>query len=156
MAYGGFDTLTVFLPLPSPAVSASNLRNHVATLPSPSPASELLGFLAGAIFIFTSVPLHFPSAHTLDHLQELAPPLKSWTLVFHSVDSLLPFWHLPPFSHLAYFLASQSFQPPSPLTFILVYLPPSCFCFLLHPAKPHACLSLLALLSLSSCIPSAL
>lgn len=138
--------------MPSPAVSASNLRNHVATLPSPSPASELLGFLTGAIFIFTSVLLHFPSAHTLDHLQELAPPLKSWTLVFHSYHSGI----CPPFPTWPTFLASLSFQPLPPLTFILVYLPPSCFCFLLHPAKPHACLSLLAFLSLSSCIPSAL
>lgn len=131
--------------MPSPAVSASNLRIRVDTLPSPSPASEVLDFLTGAIFVFTSVQ----GGHTLDHLQQLAPPLKSRPLVFHSVCSLL-FWRLPPLSHLAYFLASLSFQPPPPLTFLLVCLPTSCFCFLLHPAKRHA------ILSLSSRIPSAL
>lgn len=87
------------LCMPCLAISASRVRLHEGNPPS-SPHSFKASRHLNRIhlyFHFRSATL--PCGHTLDHPQKLAPCLKAWTLVFHSVHDGLAFGGSLPHSH---------------------------------------------------------
>lgn len=71
-SYRGFDSAQT-LSMPSPAISASNIRLHEDNPLFPPPASKLLDFSVGTIFIFTSVQPPSPTATPRTALRSLCP-----------------------------------------------------------------------------------
>lgn len=105
--YWGFDMLQVFLPIPDSAIGASNIRTHVDSPPSPPTT-----FKDSWLLSWNHPYFHFSSATLSQWLypgppERLAPPLKSQTLVLHSLST--PSYHargvlvLTPLFPLVYF-----------------------------------------------------